>query len=1388
MSSSPTSGFPQILKAALAPSTDFLSIVDASDTSASVNGTNKKVTIQDLVESVTDSAIASSLTAYVAKTGSTMTGALNVGSTSVGLATISATGSTEATANLLAILNSFYPLFSGKIVGDTVPRISMRLNSGIPAIGFGSGSTTQDILAIRNSTGQLDIRADNGIRIRNSGNTGNSAFQAGASIFSGTLALRNGNNAMQFEIYGNYTDASNYRRVVLSSTTGGGFTLKAEGLGTGASGNTLELQPSSIRFGDVNDSSPMIYSSLPEWLSFRKLGTLNLANVEAGIITSTLIYTSPDEGMSAVTLAANSITFENNATPGSPVSIINSTGGNISFLSDNVGAVFDDTANAFSPSTHNVTDLGVTGTRWRNLFLSGTLTGTSATFNDNTLTYSDDDKVLTVQRNGSNVFSVGYGWGYDQYFGDTAGGIVLGRAQYGNGYIAVGNIAILHLWSGVGVQLKAGHYLGFAGSTFDKVTAGFDSADLRLYRDGADTLALYRSTNANRLNIYGTRTDSSNYRRFYISSTTAGAFTIGVQGLGTGASGNTLTVANALTVSGGTNTHILKVITSSYINNEYGDINFEASYVADWKLARIRAITRTGYAGALAFHYKVNDSSPSTDTTEGMRLTETGMLTLGGITSGNPALKKNGASLQLRRGDDSTWANLDSGPITITHNDVVQSITFASRFLLYCDSAFNFSLRALGTSSTTFSIEGENGASATNHAIRFGGAPEIWSEGTNALGIRRSANAQALRIYGTYTDASNYRRLYISSTTTGDFNIGVQGLGTGASGNTLTFPTGITVQNSFIFNTGSWSLITFNTNGDSGQIRIGNNSGGPNADFYTTVTGNILNIKVPSNLNIFADNGLNVKNNAGSADAAITCSALTASTNIRAGSSNTIGFTSRCILSSPQDNVLVLSNAALNDFGTLRLGGSSSSYPAINRSAAGIDFRLADNGNFCNIRALAGTFFGTLSTQNWTTSTRIENYNTYTDASNYIRQALSFTTYSGRVHAQLAAEGLGTGAVNIPYVITPRGAGAFIVGPMPDGTSTGGNARGVYAVDIQPYRTAATQVVDDYGVGIGTQITVSSTNGSVAIGRSISVSDGLGGAIGMGRNSSVTGSRGIAMGMTATATQDAISVGTASSATHANAICVGCNTTSRWSGTVNWKGFFNTGSTSYLQPNCIGGIQWYQGSIRTTNNTSTTLDVSITSSAMGARTRHKGVAIFAKFTVIGIRSDGAINKYDRRVLIKDLASVDGTTSTLTVLQTDTIGTDVTEISGVSIAITANSGSKTLQINVTGEPGYAVTGNSTTDVLTAVGHPFANNDIVVFTALTGGAGLSTNVNGEYFSGHYKVINVSGNDFQLAPIGAGSTPTNFTTDITSGTICRPIVWYTDGIDFTVVAGGY
>jgi hypothetical protein len=103
-----------------------------------------------------------------------------------------------------------------------------------------------------------------------------------------------------------------------------------------------------------------------------------------------------------------------------------------------------------------------------------------------------------------------------------------------------------------------------------------------------------------------------------------------------------------------------------------------------------------------------------------------------------------------------------------------------------------------GGGSRSFGVV-ENGVSAFQ-ASQYGSsiAAEL-SIGANALArtivltydaqdvfaIRRSTNAHTFRTYGTYTDASNYRRVALAMTTAGVATLTAEGAGTGASGNVL---------------------------------------------------------------------------------------------------------------------------------------------------------------------------------------------------------------------------------------------------------------------------------------------------------------------------------------------------------------------------------------------------------------------------------------------------------------------------------------------------------------------------------------------------------------------------------------------------------------------------
>jgi hypothetical protein len=91
-------------------------------------------------------------------------------------------------------------------------------------------------------------------------------------------------------------------------------------------------------------------------------------------------------------------------------------------------------------------------------------------------------------------------------------------------------------------------------------------------------------------------------------------------------------------------------------------------------------------------------------------------------------------------------------------------------------------------------------------------------------------------------------------------------------------------------------------------------------------------------------------------------------------------------------------------------------------------------------------------------------------------------------------------------VLTPKGNGALVIGPKPDGTSTGGNARGTNAIDLQITKGDATHVASGAASFVaGSQNTASGTNSS-AIGHLCSATGVVSHAVGQGNIASGYGS------------------------------------------------------------------------------------------------------------------------------------------------------------------------------------------------------------------------------------------------------------------------------------------
>jgi hypothetical protein len=124
-------------------------------------------------------------------------------------------------------------------------------------------------------------------------------------------------------------------------------------------------------------------------------------------------------------------------------------------------------------------------------------------------------------------------------------------------------------------------------------------------------------------------------------------------------------------------------------------------------------------------------------------------------------------------------------------------------------------LRADGTWAAAGGAGGTPGGSSGqvqyNNAGAFGGT-NIWVEDANTRAHRNGTTAQALRVYNTYTDASNYERLSIDWTSTANTcTIGMQAAGTG-TWRDLVIPAGLASSCNINMKAGGYINFSFSNN------------------------------------------------------------------------------------------------------------------------------------------------------------------------------------------------------------------------------------------------------------------------------------------------------------------------------------------------------------------------------------------------------------------------------------------------------------------------------------------------------------------------------------------------------------------------------------------------
>jgi hypothetical protein len=297
-----------------------------------------------------------------------------------------------------------------------------------------------------------------------------------------------------------------------------------------------------------------------------------------------------------------------------------------------------------------------------------------------------------------------------------------------------------------------------------------------------------------------------------------------------------------------------------------------------------------------------------------------------------------------------------------------------------------------------------------------------------------------------------------------------------------------------------------------------------------------------------------------------------------------------------------------------------------------------------------------------------------------------------------------TTATNSDLVLTAKGTGAFIVGPKPDGTSTGGSARGTRAVDLQIEKNNANQVASGtnsvigggrFNRNTGTLSVVGGGSGNINLsnysvicgGDFNSTSSAYGGFLGVicgGQLNSNTSRQAFIGGgcrNNISADSGVICGGGGQGNNNGNnvsgvlgAILAGNGgRADRYGMQAHASGQF---SNVYPFSGGIGDAQRSRFVLRCKTTTNTGVEM-----ALDGATAYLGIpsgkVMAMTINISGVKSDGtAVAHYVRQYAVKNVA---GTSSQ--VYAPVTIGSD--NATGTSIALSANDADDTLRILVTG---------------------------------------------------------------------------------------------------------
>ena len=286
-------------------------------------------------------------------------------------------------------------------------------------------------------------------------------------------------------------------------------------------------------------------------------------------------------------------------------------------------------------------------------------------------------------------------------------------------------------------RLSRGGDLGVtirSDSAFSITSGNADATpDTILRRDGADTFAQRRSTNAQTFRLYNTFTDASNYERGFFRWS-SNVLEIGAEAAGTGTirglkitGGNSnnqsivLGTSNDITLRIGGGAITLLVNTTGWIqeiwtNNVAWTIGNTSNEAGNSNRAGspIKIVPKGGSGSGAGTHVSLWASpSLASGTTghtaeEGFRLSmpSTGnpFCSFGGTTSSFPALKRSSATLQVRLADDTAYTTLDAqirlqgaAPASAGATGTAGDIRYDTDYIYVCTATNTWKRAAIAT-------------------------------------------------------------------------------------------------------------------------------------------------------------------------------------------------------------------------------------------------------------------------------------------------------------------------------------------------------------------------------------------------------------------------------------------------------------------------------------------------------------------------------------------------------------------------------------------------------------------------------------------------------------------------------------------------------------------